>query len=60
MCQQLGETPEFFHILYGLWAHYYVGGKLQTARELHAYQAQLLFAAGNPDLAAAPVWRKVS
>src|SRR5438105_6484005 len=32
----------------------------ETARELQAHQAQLLFAAGNPDLAAAPVWRKVS
>ena len=32
----------------------------ETARELQAHQAQLLFAAGNADLAAAPVWRKVS
>jgi hypothetical protein len=32
----------------------------ETARKLQAHQAQLLFAAGNPDLAAAPVWRKVS
>jgi transposase len=31
-----------------------------TSRELEAHQAQLLFAAGNPDVAAAPVWRKVS
>jgi len=32
----------------------------KTARELQAHQVQLLFAAGNPDLAATPVWRKVS
>jgi transposase len=32
----------------------------ETVRELQAHQAQLLFAAGNPDLAAVPVWRKVS
>ena len=32
----------------------------ETAREIQAHQAQLLFAAGNADLAAAPVWRKVS
>ena len=32
----------------------------ETARELEAHQAQLLFAVGNPDVAAAPVWRKVS
>ena len=29
----------------------------ETSQELQAHQAQLLFAAGNPDLAAAPVWR---
>ena len=32
----------------------------ETARELQAHQAQWLFAAGNADLGAAPVWRKVS
>lgn len=32
----------------------------ETSRELQAHQAQLLFAAGNPDVASAPVWRKVS
>ena len=32
----------------------------QTSRELQAHQAQLLFAAGNPDLAAVQEWRKVS
>jgi transposase len=32
----------------------------ETSRELQAHQAQLLFAAGNPDLAAAPEGRKVS
>jgi transposase len=30
------------------------------AKVLRAHQAQLLFAAGNPDTDAAPVWRKVS
>ena len=33
------------------------GGVSQT---LEAHQAQLLLAAGNPETAAAPVWRKVS
>lgn len=32
----------------------------EPARKLEAHQAQLLFAAGDPDTAAAPVWRKVS
>jgi transposase len=35
------------------------GGK-QAARQLEAHQAQLLLAAGNPETAAAPVWRRVS
>ena len=30
-----------------------------SAREVRAHQAQLLFAAGNPEVDAAPVWRKV-
>jgi hypothetical protein len=30
-----------------------------AAKTLAAHQAQLLLAAGNPDTAAAPVWRKV-
>jgi transposase len=29
------------------------------ARRLEAYHAQLLLAAGNPDTAAAPLWRRV-
>jgi transposase len=32
----------------------------EATRALQAYQAQLLFAAGNPETEAAPVWRKVS
>lgn len=34
--------------------------KGQTSRELEAHQAQLLLAAGNPETAAAPVWRRVN
>ena len=50
LCQQLGETPEFFHILYGLWAHSYVGGKLQTARELAEQCLYLAQRANDPAL----------
>lgn len=32
----------------------------ETVREVQAHQAQLLLAAGNPETAAAPVWRNVS
>jgi transposase len=36
------------------------GTDKEPARRLEAHQAQLLLAAGNPETAAAPVWRKVS
>jgi transposase len=32
----------------------------EPAKTLRAHQAQLLLAAGNPDVEAAPVWRRVS
>lgn len=32
----------------------------EPARSLRVHQAQVLLAAGNPDIDAAPVWRKVS
>lgn len=32
----------------------------EPARLLQAHQAQLLLAAGNPEIEAAPVWRRVS
>jgi len=32
----------------------------EPTRRLQAHQAQLLLAAGNPETAAAPVWRRVS
>jgi transposase len=32
----------------------------EPARVLRVHQAQVLLAAGNPDIDAAPVWRKVS
>ena len=34
LCQQVGETPELFPVLFGLWRFYYVGGELQAAREV--------------------------
>ena len=35
-------------------------GAEEPARVLRAHQVQVLLAAGNPDIDAAPVWRKVS
>src|SRR5262245_33029776 len=34
LCKQMGETPQLFPVLFGLWAFYQVRGELQTAREL--------------------------
>jgi predicted ATPase len=34
LCQQIGETPQLFTALLGLWAFYCVRGTLSTAREL--------------------------
>jgi len=34
LCQQLGETPQLFSVLWGLWWFYEVRGEVQTAREL--------------------------
>src|SRR5207247_8540044 len=34
LCQQVGETRQFFPVLYGLWAFHLVRGEFLTAREL--------------------------
>jgi class 3 adenylate cyclase/predicted ATPase len=34
LCQQLGETPQRFAALRGLWRVYHTGGRLATAREV--------------------------
>jgi predicted ATPase len=34
LCRQVGETPQLFPVLWGLWLFYEVRGELQTAREL--------------------------
>jgi predicted ATPase len=34
LCHQVGETPQLFWVLRGLWAFYLVRGELQTAHEL--------------------------
>src|SRR5207244_4783594 len=34
LCRQVGETPQLFPILFGLWRFYYVRAEYQTAREL--------------------------
>jgi class 3 adenylate cyclase/predicted ATPase len=34
LCQQVGETPQLFPVLHGLWRFYMVRSQLQTTREL--------------------------
>src|SRR5262249_9226580 len=34
LCRQMGETPQLFRVLGGLWAFYQVRGEFSTAREL--------------------------
>ena len=34
LCRQVGETPELFPVLWGLWLFYEVRGSIQTSREL--------------------------
>ncbi len=34
LCQQIGETPQLFPVLWGLWSFYLNRAELQTAREL--------------------------
>jgi len=34
LCQQVGETPQLFPVLFGLWRFYLLRGAYQTAREL--------------------------
>jgi len=34
LCQQVGETPQLFPVLWGLWRFYFVQAKYQIAREL--------------------------
>ncbi|MBI1929317.1 adenylate cyclase, partial [Candidatus Poribacteria bacterium] len=34
LCQLVGETPQLFPVLYGVWAFYFIRAELQAAREL--------------------------
>ena len=47
LCQQVGETPQLFSVLFGLWRFYIFRARLQTARELA--EQLLTFALGNQD-----------
>ena len=53
LCQQVGETPQLFPVLWGLWLFYFVRGELQTARELGEQLLSLAQSVQDPAL----LWR---
>ncbi|MFQ5855117.1 MAG: AAA family ATPase [Anaerolineae bacterium] len=50
LCQQLGETPQLFPVLWGLWAFYEVRSQYATAREIGEQLVHLAEQAGDPVL----------
>jgi predicted ATPase len=47
LCQQVGETPQLFQVLRGLWLFYLLRLELQTARELGQHLLTLAQRAGD-------------
>jgi predicted ATPase len=50
LCQQVGETPQLFQVLQGLWFFYLMRMELQTARELGEHLLTLAQQVGDPAL----------
>src|SRR5262249_15765798 len=48
LCRQLGETPQLFWALLGLWVLYFVRAELKTARELAEQYLSLVQNTHNP------------
>jgi predicted ATPase len=48
LCQQVGETPHLFPVLWGLWVYSLVRAELQTARELGGELMRLAESAPSP------------
>jgi class 3 adenylate cyclase/predicted ATPase len=51
LCRQMGETPELFRILWGLWHFFIIRGDLAKAQELSREVAQLGQRLQDPSLA---------
>ncbi len=41
LCQLIGEAPEVFPVLWGLWAFYMVGGEQETSRQIGEQMVQV-------------------
>ncbi|HJY83922.1 MAG TPA: hypothetical protein VKK81_22895, partial [Candidatus Binatia bacterium] len=50
LCQQLGDTPQFFPVLFGLTAFHVVRGEFRTARELSEQLLRLAQSVQDPAL----------
>jgi class 3 adenylate cyclase/predicted ATPase len=50
LCRQIGETPQLFSVLWGLWVFYEVRAELQAARELGEQLLSLAQSAQDPAL----------
>src|SRR5262249_10176794 len=50
LCQQLGDTPQIFPVLFGLYVFYFVRGEGQTSREVTAQSLRLAQRVQDPDL----------
>jgi predicted ATPase len=50
LCMRVGETPQLFPVLWGLWAFYHAKAKLQTARDLGEQLIRLAQSVQDPDL----------
>jgi class 3 adenylate cyclase/predicted ATPase len=50
LCQQVGETPQLFPVLHGLWRFYQIRAELQTTRELAEQLFSLAQRAQDPAL----------
>ena len=48
LCRKMGEAPQLFATIYGLWIYYTVAGKLDTARELAEQAVRMAQAAQDP------------
>ncbi|MGE0827368.1 MAG: adenylate/guanylate cyclase domain-containing protein, partial [Candidatus Binatia bacterium] len=48
LCRQVGETPQLFSVLWGLWTFYNTRAELQTARELAEQRLRLARSVQDP------------
>lgn len=56
LCERLGETPQIFPVLHGLWRFYLVRGELRTAQQMAHSLAELADATQDRDLQVQAAW----